>query len=237
MTDIEKLKDLVKKYQLTLSDANFSRNEKNAMKQIIADIELSNEDIRYIESQIFDIARQYINSSNYQKILDWVEIANKTLNHPDQKTIDDAFFSPGDDCVNAIIECIEKTAISLDICVFTITDNRISRKIIEAHERGVKIRIISDNDKSQDRGSDITEMFKHGIPTKIDYTADHMHHKFAIFDNKMLVTGSYNWTRSAGNSNYENILITNNNDVIKKYKNEFEDLWLNMMDLGYNPNY
>mgnify|MGYP001552464173 FL=1 len=235
MPNINRLQDLVKNFEKTLDDNNFSRNERNALKQHIADKNLNEDEKRYLENQLFDLAKSKINSANYLQILYWVEEAGKALNQTSPQITEEAFFSPGDDCVNAINGCIEKANISIDICVFTITDNRISRTLKDAHDRGVKIRIITDNDKSLDRGSDVNDLYKNGIETKIDYTDDHMHHKFAIFDNRALITGSYNWTRSAGNSNYENILITNNPGMIDKFKNEFEDLWLNMMDLGYNP--
>lgn len=36
-----------------------------------------------------------------------------------------------------------------------------------------------------------------------------MHNKFFISDNKLLGTGSFNWTYNAVNNNYENLLLTN----------------------------
>ena len=59
-------------------------------------------------------------------------------------------FSPGDDCMNDIIEQIQSAAKFLDICVFTISDNRISDELIKAYNNGIEIRIISDNEKMND---------------------------------------------------------------------------------------
>ncbi len=233
MPNLKELKQLINNYEQTFDDANFSRNEKNAIKQIIKEMELETNDINFIRNKIFDIARSAIHTENSPLVLDWVETANKTLNIDSASFEEEAFFSPGDDCVDAIVSSIRSATRSIDICVFTITDNRISNEIKAAHDKGVKVRIISDNDKSLDRGSDIDELFKHGISTKVDYTDVHMHHKFAIFDNVSLITGSYNWTRSAGKYNYENILRTNNAATIKKYQVVFEDLWLNMRALEY----
>ena len=42
-----------------------------------------------------------------------------------------------------------------------------------------------------------------GIAVAFDSSPHHMHHKFAIFDLTRLLTGSYNWTRSAAESNEE----------------------------------
>ena len=52
-----------------------------------------------------------------------------------------------------------------------------------------------------------------------------MHNKFAIVDDYLLLTGSFNWTDNAVNRNCENILITSDIEVIKKYKDEFNKLW------------
>ncbi|MCB0845448.1 MAG: DUF1669 domain-containing protein, partial [Bacteroidetes bacterium] len=87
---------------------------------------------------------------------------------------------------------------------------------------------LTDNDKYWDKGSDIEKFTKAGIEVKVDRTESHMHHKFAIYDRKYVLTGSYNWTRSAATSNQENILVTSDQEVVKKYMSEFDRLWRNM---------
>ena len=52
-----------------------------------------------------------------------------------------------------------------------------------------------------------------------------MHHKFAIADGMFLVTGSYNWTRSAAKYNEENIVVLDNQGLVKAFQEEFEKLW------------
>ena len=52
-----------------------------------------------------------------------------------------------------------------------------------------------------------------------------MHDKFAVFDNHSIITGSFNWTRSASKYNQENLILNRNKIVIKAFKNEFESLW------------
>jgi phosphatidylserine/phosphatidylglycerophosphate/cardiolipin synthase-like enzyme len=53
-----------------------------------------------------------------------------------------------------------------------------------------------------------------------------MHHKFAIIDNRLLLTGSYNWTLAANNKNNENLMVIDDPEVITRYQNQFEKLWL-----------
>ncbi len=53
----------------------------------------------------------------------------------------------------------------------------------------------------------------------------HMHHKFAVIDGAVVITGSFNWTAQAVKNNQENILFLENEKVAKLYKDEFERLW------------
>ena len=47
-----------------------------------------------------------------------------------------------------------------------------------------------------------------------------MHHKFAIFDQSILLTGSYNWTRSASEKNEENFIITSDPALLFRFESE-----------------
>lgn len=138
------------------------------------------------------------------------------------------FFSPGEDCRKAIIEQLHQSVSSIKICVFTISDDLITDVIIARHQFGIDIKIITDNDKCYDDGSDIDKLHRSGIEIKVDKTSYHMHHKFAIIDNKIALTGSYNWTRSAALYNHENILFTSDKGIVKDFKGEFDKLWEQM---------
>ena len=52
-----------------------------------------------------------------------------------------------------------------------------------------------------------------------------MHHKFALFDARLLLTGSYNWTRGAADSNEENIVVTPDAHLVRSFSTAFDDLW------------
>jgi phosphatidylserine/phosphatidylglycerophosphate/cardiolipin synthase-like enzyme len=58
-----------------------------------------------------------------------------------------------------------------------------------------------------------------------------MHNKFAIIDNRLLLTGSYNWTASANNRNDENLMVIDDPEVIARYQNQFEKLWFEKYSL------
>lgn len=136
-----------------------------------------------------------------------------------------AYFSPGEECLNAIVNNLKKAQKEVKICVFTISDNRISGVLEELFSKGIDVKIITDNKKIFDRGSDIFFLHKNGIPVKIDKTEAHMHHKFAVIDKEICILGSYNWTVSAQQENYEDIIVTDQRDITKDFLNEFENLW------------
>ena len=52
-----------------------------------------------------------------------------------------------------------------------------------------------------------------------------MHHKFALFDRRLLVNGSSNWTRSAGGGNFENLVVTDHEGLVGRFGEEFDRLW------------
>ncbi len=136
-----------------------------------------------------------------------------------------AFFSPGTACLQAINQQLRAAKRSVDICVFTLSDDRITAEVLAAHRRGVSLRCISDNDKEFDPGSDIGHLRAAGIPVALDRTDAHMHHKFAIFDGMRLLNGSYNWTRSAASFNEENLVLSNDPSLVRRFADEFDSLW------------
>jgi cardiolipin hydrolase len=136
-----------------------------------------------------------------------------------------AQFSPRQECWRTIAQLVERAAHSIDVCVFTVTDNRISRALDDAHRRGVAVRLVTDDDKSQDPGSDVFRLRDAGIPVAWDSGPEHMHHKFALFDDASVLTGSYNWTRSAASHNQENIVVSRDAALVAAFRAEFDRLW------------
>jgi len=208
----------------SIADEIFSKQEKRTLKELVAEKSLSADQFIFLRSQIYELAIQNSNGSNFNFILDWIRNANNALVFS-PKDLSEAYFSPGESCRKAIIEQIEKATKRLQICVFTISDDRISDAIIRASRKGIDVRIITDNDKSNDLGSDVVRLAQGGIPIKMDNTSNHMHHKFMVVDELMLLTGSYNWTLSASKFNQENIVLLSEAGLVKSFLNEFEKLW------------
>ena len=58
-----------------------------------------------------------------------------------------------------------------------------------------------------------------------------MHNKFAVIDNRILLTGSYNWNFSANNRNDENLMVIDDPEIIAIFQNQFVNLWTNKYSL------
>jgi cardiolipin hydrolase len=52
-----------------------------------------------------------------------------------------------------------------------------------------------------------------------------MHDKFAVIDESVVITGSFNWTTQAVRNNQENILFLENKSLAANYLSEFNKLW------------
>jgi len=189
---------------------------------------LRDDQLGFIRNKSFEISRKNIEKGGEDAVrtLKWLDRIVKTVQPLKRNTVvaSEAYFSPGDSCRNKIISLIENARKTIDICVFTISDNKITKSILEAFNRGVEITIISDNDKSNDRGSDIDYLSEKGLCIILDKSSYHMHHKFAVFDNNILLNGSFNWTRSATNHNEENIMIIRETSLVKHFNEKFTSL-------------
>lgn len=206
----------------------FSSSERQALKKLISLKQPSAHELNVLRSELFGLIENQSNSADVVKLVNWIEGINKCLlpKQEDVKTTENrCYFSPGDDCENAIVSSIRNAKHSVKICVFTISENVISDAVVKAHKKGISVKIITDNDKLNDMGSDIRMLSKAGIRIRIDQSSSHMHHKFCVVDKEVLLTGSYNWTKSAADRNQENILVTEDPKMVKSYLSEFEKLW------------
>ncbi|PIE85909.1 MAG: nuclease [Bacteroidia bacterium] len=226
------MEELYKIFKQTFADKIFTRSEKKAVKQLLKEYTPDMQMQDLLRSKIFNLARQRMKDHANEAVLNWLEEANKLIakSGEEPESEDKVYFSPGTECRNAIIDALESAKQSIYICVFTISDNQISEKIAACHERKINIKLLTDDDKTFDRGSDIAKLANKGINVKVDRTNKHMHHKFAIIDDALLLTGSYNWTRSAAEYNEENILTSTNKQLINAYRQEFDKLWSKMRD-------
>ena len=211
----------------TALDFTLDADEKHELRELGHQLDAGR--IRFLRNRAFDIAREAMLAQPGETlhVLHWLEQVVKTLDVASEtaEVVSSAYFSPGDSCLRKLSGLMLGCRNTLDICVFTIADDRLTDAILACHARGVQVRVVSDNDKQYDAGSDIERLRTHGVDVRLDDSPAHMHHKFAMFDGRVLANGSFNWTRSATRDNDENLVVTDDANLMRVFGLQFETLW------------
>jgi phosphatidylserine/phosphatidylglycerophosphate/cardiolipin synthase-like enzyme len=147
-----------------------------------------------------------------------------------------ACFSPQGKCSAYILREIDQAKKELLVAVYAFTNDELANALVQAKKRGVAIQVVIDRDFDVRTDNSKGKFFESNkIPLRrvagtrvksLERDAGLMHQKFAIIDRKTLLTGSYNWTHSAENSNDENLLLFRDaGPLAEEYRQAFLRLW------------
>jgi phosphatidylserine/phosphatidylglycerophosphate/cardiolipin synthase-like enzyme len=211
----------------TLADTRLSDEERRSLVSALRDASPPEEGLRQLRNRAFELVRERTHDAAALSLLKWLEGVVRSLDvgrTPREPVRTEVFFSPGQGCLQLIQRQLRGARRSLDLCVFTLSDDRIAHEILAAHRRGVTVRLLTDNEKEFDAGSDVALLRGAGVGTVVDRSSAHMHHKFAIVDGAWLLNGSYNWTRSACEFNEENLVVSNDPALVGAFADQVEQL-------------
>jgi len=135
------------------------------------------------------------------------------------------YFCPEDNCEKEVLEELEKAEENIYFMVFTFTSENIGNKLVEKHENGIEINGVFEKFSANTQYSEYKKLKENNITVKLDKNPNMMHHKVFIIDNKTVITGSYNPTKSANEKNDENIIIIHDKDIADKYIDEFKKVY------------
>lgn len=133
-----------------------------------------------------------------------------------------------------LIRAIDATKTTLDIAIYELAIREVHAALKRAKDRGVRVRIVMDQShvfpekQGQSRSPEVQALIDDGFDMKMLRGGDlHgiMHNKFAVFDGKLLETGSYNWGRAADVQHYENALFLNEPARIASYQGYWGWMW------------
>jgi phosphatidylserine/phosphatidylglycerophosphate/cardiolipin synthase-like enzyme len=140
----------------------------------------------------------------------------------------EVIFTRNDSVATVIGRLIEQTAISMDAALYRFNNPNLVTAISECIRRGVSIRLVLDFQKFQNDFKTRELLAIGHFPFRVlsgPQGKGKMHHKFAILDNRIAISGSYNWTLESEEENYENLVILRNPQAVAFYCHEFELLW------------
>ncbi len=143
-------------------------------------------------------------------------------------------------------ELIDGAQVSIDLAMYSFRDNGVMEAIERARERGVVVRAILEaahHDRNDPEGTKSAQLEEMGA--EVRWVNKIMHHKFAIIDGPQtdpaqaatatLVTGSANWSYSAGTKYDENtVIVRGDQRLILAFQQEYELLWDNGRLLEWN---
>jgi phosphatidylserine/phosphatidylglycerophosphate/cardiolipin synthase-like enzyme len=111
------------------------------------------------------------------------------------------FFSPGGGCADAIVAQLQAARKSIDVQAHPLISTPIAAALKQAHDRGVNVRTVLDKDAAGAKHSAATYLTNAGIPTWLDGEHAIAHNKVIIIDGATVITGSFNFTKTAEERN------------------------------------
>ena len=133
------------------------------------------------------------------------------------------YFSPHGGCTDAILKEINQAKSEILLQAYSFTSQPIAQALIRAQKRGVKISAVLDKSNRGRKYSAATFLKNMGIPVFIDDKHAIAHNKIMIIDNRVVITGSFNFSQAAETKNAENILILDDlPDLTRAYQENFQ---------------
>jgi phosphatidylserine/phosphatidylglycerophosphate/cardiolipin synthase-like enzyme len=127
------------------------------------------------------------------------------------------FFSPQGGCTEAVVDALNHATNSVFVQAYSFTSAPIAKALTDAHQRKVKVRVILDDSQRTEKYSEADFLEHYGIPPLIDAKHAIAHNKIMIIDEGIIITGSFNFTKSAEEKNAENLLVINDPALAQKY--------------------
>lgn len=135
-------------------------------------------------------------------------------------------FTPGQDCEGLIVQEINHAQKSILLQAYVFTSTPIAKALTQAKQRGVDVRAILDKSQRTGKYTGATFLRHAGIPLMIDEQAAIAHSKVLIFDQQSVLTGSFNFTKSAQQRNAENlIIIKGDSNLVRAYTENWNSRW------------
>ncbi len=135
------------------------------------------------------------------------------------------YFSPQDGIETYLIERLTNAQQSIRFMAFSYTSDPIADVMIARHNNGVDVRGVFEMRNSGGTGAEFDRLARAGIEVLEDGNCYTMHHKVIIIDDETVITGSYNFTRRAEETNDENVVIIDDPTLAGYYLQEFDRVY------------
>ena len=143
-------------------------------------------------------------------------------------------FTPGEDCTGLIVARIEAARREVLVQAYDFTSRPIAAALIDARRRGIEVRVILDKadvcweSRHRDEPAPVEcpkldrvladRLAGAGIRVQIDTRHHISHNKVMVIDAAQVITGSFNFTRSAQDFNAENLVVLDDAATAARYR-------------------
>jgi phosphatidylserine/phosphatidylglycerophosphate/cardiolipin synthase-like enzyme len=134
-------------------------------------------------------------------------------------------FAPEDKVISRLTPLIEGAQSSLRFMAFSFTHDELGAVVLARAAADVDVKGIFETRGSETEYSELPALYCAGVPVRQDGNPGTFHHKIFVIDDKIVVTGSLNFSDNADESNDENVLVIANRDIAARYLQEFERRW------------
>jgi phosphatidylserine/phosphatidylglycerophosphate/cardiolipin synthase-like enzyme len=128
----------------------------------------------------------------------------------------------------SLAAAIDKTSRTLRLSIYDLRLPDVASALLRAKARGVDVRLVYDDSHTTPASPEYQSLLAGGIPVRILKGAGSfgiMHNKFAVFDGELLATGSFNWTDSADQKNFENAIFRSDASLAEGYTKYWDWMW------------
>ncbi|MFA6989885.1 MAG: phospholipase D-like domain-containing protein [Candidatus Gastranaerophilaceae bacterium] len=155
---------------------------------------------------------------------------NENIKLADGSTVSVYFLPKNDAVYRGLKPVLESAKDYIYVPTFFLTHKKIIQYLIDAHNRGVDVRVILDAAGGNLNYDRVVFIRNDGVPVKVENWGGKMHMKSVIVDDKYIVVGSMNFTSSAAHNHDENMVVINNQKLTKEFKKSFITLWQSVPD-------
>ena len=129
----------------------------------------------------------------------------------------EVYFSPRGGCTEAVVRELNAARQTVLVQAYSFTSAPIAAALVAASRRGVRVEAVLDKSNKTGKYSEADFLLNARIPTYIDDKHAIAHNKVMIIDGETVLTGSFNFTKAAEESNAENLLILRSTQLAAQY--------------------
>ena len=135
---------------------------------------------------------------------------------PEQSRPWAVYFSPGGGAAQAVVEAVGRAGHSVLVQAAALTSPQITKALVDAQHRGVKVEVILDRKHAKGRTSSADTLARDGLTVLID-RAHPANSNVMVIDAEVVVTGSSAFTLAADRDSADDLLIIHSPALAARY--------------------